>query len=232
MVKLVTFIACTTGLLIADVGCNILIGEKNRTCQESSLLNQEQESPFVSSSTKDSKIDLEHHTIKITEKLVSVETEHLDHNVTIERTSTATLSCPPFCIQPMKIEGIETVGELEALAFIQESQSKKQQLLIDVRTHQEYNRETIPGAINLPYKMLTKESPYQEEVLKILGGKKIKSRWLFKEPQKLLIFGESLFSPEATKAVRELIKLGYPKKKLYYYRGGIRSWKVAGLTLI
>ena len=232
MVKTVTFLACTTYLLIADVGCNVLIGEKNKTCQESTVLTQEKESLFESSLTEEPKIELEHNTINITEKLVSVDTQHLDHNITIERASTTVLSCPPFCIQPMKIEKIETVGELEVLAFIEKSQRKKHRLLIDVRTHQEYNNETIPGAINLPYKMLTKESPYQEAVLKILGAKKIKNGWLFKEPQQLLIFGESLFSPEAAKAIRQLVKLGYPKKKLFYYRGGITSWKVAGLTLI
>lgn len=233
MVKTVIIMASTTYLLMADMGCNVLIGGKNKTCQENSILTQEKKSLFESSSKEDPNIELEHNTINITENLVSVDTQHLDHNITIERRAIPLAStCPPFCIQPIKIKKIKTVGELEVLAFIEKSQGKKHQLLIDIRTHQEYKNETIPGAINLPYKMLTKESPYQEELLKILGAKKIKKGWFFKEPQKLLIFGESLFSPEAAKAIRQLVKLGYPKKKILYYRGGIVSWKAVGLTII
>ena len=226
MNKIVIIIAYTTYLLMADVGCNVLIEKKNQTCKDSTVLNQEQKSSFELKLKEDSKIN-------ITKKLVSVDTQHLDYDVTIERISTPTaLSCPPFCIQPIKIKNIETVGELEVLEFIKEVKRKRDGLLIDVRKNSKYNEETIPSAINLPYEMLTEASPYQKEVLKTLGAKKIKKGWFFKNPQKLLIFGESSFSPEASKAVKKLIKLGYPTNKILYYRGGILSWKAAGLTLI
>ena len=226
MYKIVIIMAYTTYLLMADVGCNVLIDKKNQTCQESTILNQEKKSPFELKSKEDS-------TINITEKIVSIDTQHLEHNVTIERISTPTApSCPPFCIQPIKIDKIKTVGELELLAFIKEVNRKRDGLLIDVRKNSKYNEETIPSAINLPYEMLTEASPYQTEVLRTLGAKKIKKGWFFKNPQKLLIFGDSLFSPEASKAVKELLKLGYPPNKILYYRGGILSWKSAGLTLI
>jgi len=233
MVKVVIIMACTTYLLMADVGCNILIEQKNQACQESSVLNQGKESLFESSSKEAPKIKLEHKTINITEKLVTVDTHHLEHEITIERTSSFLApSCPPFCIEPLKIKGVKTVGELELLVFIQEVEKKRDGLLLDVRKNLKYKEETIPSAINLPYEMLTKDSPYQKEVLKSLGAKKIKRGWFFKNPQKLLIFGESSFSPEASNVVKELLKLGYPKEKILYYRGGILSWKNAGLTLI
>lgn len=226
MNKIVIILAYTTYLLMADEGCNVLIEKKNQTCQDSTVLNQEKKSSFELKLKEDS-------TINITKKLVSVDTQHLDYNVTIERKATPTApSCPPFCIQPIKIDKIKTVGELEVLDFIKEVKRKGDGLLIDVRKNSQYNEETIPSAINLPYEMLTEESPYQKEVLKTLGAKKVKKGWFFKNPQKLLIFGESSFSPEASKAVKKLLKLGYPTNKILYYRGGIVSWKVVGLTLI
>ena len=215
MIKVVNVMVCATYILMADSGCNVLVKRKNQTCQERSILDDKSK------------------TINITEKLVSIDTQHLEHNVTIERTSTPTApSCPPFCIQPIKIDKIKTVGELEVLDFIEEVKRKGDGLLIDVRKNSQYNEETIPSAINLPYEMLTKKSPYQKEVLRTLGAKKIKKGCFFKNPQKLLIFGASSFSPEASKAVKQLLKLGYPSHKILYYRGGIASWKAAGLTLI
>ena len=229
MVKIGILLATMIDLLIADVGCNVLIEKKSQICKESSVLKQEKNSSFVSSLQKDSKLK----SINITEKLVSVDAEHLEHNIIIERVSSSTaLSCPPFCIEPIKIKGIETVGALELLFFIQEVEKKRDGLLIDVRPNSKYKEETIPSAINLPYEILRKASPYQKEVLKSLGAKKVKKGWFFKNPQKLLIFGESSFSPEASKAVKELLNLGYPTNKLLYYRGGILSWKALGLTLI
>ena len=217
MIKIVIIMVYATYILMADIGCNILVDKKNQTCQESNFLGKK----FNSES------------INIAEKIVSVDTQHLEHNVTIERTSTPSAPyCPPFCIQPIKIDNVKTVGELEVLDFIEKVKIKKDGLLIDVRKNSKYNDETIPSAINLPYEMLTKNSPYQKEVLKILGGKKIKKGCFFKRPQKLLIFGESSFSPEASKAVKQLLKLGYPSSKIFYYRGGIASWKAVGLTLI
>ena len=229
MAKILIIMLFIIDLLMADMGCNVLIGEKSQACKESSVLNQEQNIHFVSSSKE--KFELK--SINITEKLVGVDTQHLEHEITIERTSSSLApSCPPFCIEPMKIKGVKTVGELELLAFIQEVEKKRDGLLLDVRKNSKYKENTIPSAINLPYEMLMKDSPYQKEVLKSLGAKKVKRGWFFKNPQKLLIFGESSFSPEASNAVKELLKLGYPTHKVLYYRGGILSWKASGLTLI
>ncbi len=225
MFKIVIIMLSLTYVLMSDNGCNVLVKKKTQLCQESTVLNQNKNSSFESNAKSD--------TINISRKLTSVETQYLDYNVTIERVATHLApSCPPFCIQPIKIEKVETVGELEVLSFIDEVKRKRDGLLIDVRKNSKYKEETIPSAINLPYEMLTESSPYQKEVLKSLGAKKIKRGWLFKNPQKLLIFGESSFSPEASKAVKKLIKLGYPTNKMLYYRGGIVSWKTAGLTLI
>ena len=229
MFKILMVVIGMMELIIADVGCKVLIEKENQSCQESTLLTQKKESPFGVDSHEGS----HQKSINITEKLVSVDTQHLEHKMSIERMSTPLApTCPPFCIEPMKIKGVETVGELELLAFIQNVEQKRDGLLIDVRKNLKYKEETIPSAVNLPYEMLMKTSPYQKEVLKSLGAKKLQKGWFFKNPQKLLIFGESSFSPEASKAIKALVKLGYPTNKLLYYRGGIVSWKATGLTLI
>jgi len=174
-------------------------------------------------------------TTAITKNLMSVKVYHEQEEVLIERKLlNKKLTCPPFCIEPMQIKGITTLGELEVLDFIDKLKEKKGRLLIDVRENVSYVKETIPGAINLPFSMLKDGSQYQGEVLHLLGAKlnkvKSKAKWSFKNAQRLLIFGNSVTTPEALKSLKKLLDLGYPSAKLYYYRGGISSWKALGLT--
>jgi rhodanese-related sulfurtransferase len=174
----------------------------------------------------------------ITEKLFSVDVLHDGQEILIERTPKKEIeSCPPFCIQAMTIKNVVTVAEVETLEFIKNLKEKKARLLIDVRANGEYKKYTIPGSINLPSSMLEDRSPYQEEVLKLLGAKKINNKksntkWYFKNTQLLLIFGASATTQEAATVVKKLLELGYPSSKILYYRGGIASWEALGLTLL
>ena len=172
----------------------------------------------------------------ITEKLMSVKVLHEQEEILIQREPLLKeLTCPPFCIEPMQIKEVVTVGELEVLAFIDKLKEKKARLLIDVRENSLYAKGTIPGAINLPFSMLKDGSKYQEEVLMLLGAKlnkkDSKSKWSFENGQLLLIFGNSATSSEASNSVKKLLELGYPSSKLYYYRAGLSSWKALGLTV-
>lgn len=226
------FLLLLSSQLYADEGCQAIIDNKTQECKADNLLEKERTDSSLSASVVSQK--LSDSTIKISETLSSIDVSHLGEEMSIERSASKEApSCPPFCIQPMRIEGIKTVAELETLAFIKDLKKKKSQLIIDVRKSKAYKEETIPGAINLPYTMLIDGSPYQKEVLKLLGsGKKLKKKWFFKHPHQLLIFGNSSFSPEAFDAITQLIKLGYPKDKILYYRGGVKAWKASGLTLI
>jgi len=172
----------------------------------------------------------------ISEQLLSVKVLHETKEILIEReVLTHKETCPPFCIQPMYIGNVLTVGELEVLSFIDKLKEKKARLLIDVRESAFYLKGSIPGSINLPFSMLKAKSKYKEEVLKLLGATVIKKnsslKWSFKEAQTLLIFGDSNTSDEASNAIKELLKLGYPSSKLLYYRAGLTSWKALGLTI-
>jgi len=170
--------------------------------------------------------------LKITEELTSVKVTHENQKIVIKRTpKNSQYTCPPFCIQPMKIQGVTTVGELEVLNFMQELKKEEAKLLIDIRSSKKYKKYTIPTAINIPYSMLKSKSKYQKDVLTLLGGEKIGEKWRFKHVPTLLIFGTDESSSEASQAIKILLKLSYPKEKILFYRSGIEGWKRLGLTI-
>jgi len=240
MYNKVTFFFLFTTLLIAngETGCNAIIDDEPKGCStkdilktigsESSLLDQKDDSILVEKQKN----------IKITKDFFSLKVIHNEHETLIQRVPMQDIdSCPPFCIEPLLIKDVKTVAELETLEFIGKLKEKKARLLIDVRSNKVYKKETIPGAISLPLHMINDASPYQEEVLKLLGAKKLltgdkKSKWYFPDAQYLLIFGQSATNNEASTFIKKLIKVGYPASKILYYRGGILSWKSLGLTLI
>ncbi len=207
-------------ILFAKSGCQAILDSRVKGCTEENILEEP-----ISPSKSD--------YINISKDLTSVTVQHLEQNITIVRSATPLApQCPPFCIQPMRIKGVKTVAELETLHFIEKLKERDGRLLIDARTNSAYKEETIPGAINLPYSMLDEKSSYRDEVLKLLGAtKRVHKKWYFKNTQSLLIFGESGFSFEASDMIQKLIKVGYPKDKILYYRGGINSWKSAGLLV-
>lgn len=230
-------------LLISLLFISKLLADTEMGCSISGLLEVQKNSVFENTEdgncTNELESDEPTSTIlrktAISEKLMSVTILHESEEVLIERELlNSEHTCPPFCVEPMNIKDVITIGELETLAFIDKLKEKKSRLLIDVRESILYEQETIPGALNLPFLMLKDKSLYQEEILKLLGAElsiqKSKQKWIFKNAQSLLIFGSSAISSEASSSVKQLLKLGYPSTKLFYYRGGIESWKSLGLT--
>jgi len=224
-------------LLISSVnakqGCDISSVNTKQWCNVSSVIEEtiptfkiREEKATVKKETK-KKLEL-----KITETLTSIKIIYENQTLEIKRTpKNQKHTCPPFCIQPMNIKGVRTVGELEVLDFIKELKGKEAKLLIDVRKSKLYNQHTIPGAINIPYSMLDDKSKYQKEVLTLLGGKKLGDKWIFKSIPTLLIFGASDENEEASKSIKTLLELSYPHKKIYYYRAGVAGWSHLRLTL-
>jgi len=210
--------------------------QANQGCNISALIEDEDKKFKIREDTvkKINSLDITTKKIElnITKTLKSIHIIHDNHPVVIKRkTNDREETCPPFCIQPIKIEGVDTVGELEVLKFIKELKGKEAKLFIDIRKRTLYNQSTIPGAINIPFRLLKDGSKYQKEVLTLIGGKKIKGKWSFKFVPALLIFGKSNQDNNAVNAIKTLLKLSYPKEKLYYYRAGIKEWNSLGLTL-
>lgn len=143
--------------------------------------------------------------------------------------------CPPFCIHPMKASiGVETVGELELLDFVMTKVRNDKGLLIDARLPEWYRKGTIPGAVNIPFTVLTAGpgNPHTVEVLNVLDVVEQDGEWDFRNALELLLFCNGPWCDQSPRAINNLLALGYPPEKLYYYRGGIQVWQLLGLTTV
>lgn len=164
--------------------------------------------------------------------------------------------CPPFCIQPLHVApGVTTVAELELLEFIDKKLEVGQGLLIDARTPSWFKKGTIPGSVNIPFTMFDPKNSVEDlaEVLKKLNVKKkngdsssfvdsilglfggdaeaADSPWDFSDAQEILLYCNGMWCGQSPTAIKNLLALGYPPEKIYYYRGGMQSWQSLGLTV-
>ncbi|MBV5274613.1 MAG: rhodanese-like domain-containing protein [Lamprocystis purpurea] len=194
---------------------------------------------------------------KITPKLDSVQVMHNGQPVTVQRGHDPAAhlpaifqktdrGCPPFCVQPMvAVPGVETVGELELLAYLQRvGQGDESILVVDSRTPDWVMRGTIPGSVNIPWNKInidtngTFETPGEAESFKHIladefgatlgeGGK-----WSFGDAKTLVLFCNGIWCPQSTANLQTLVKYGYPVEKLKWYRGGMQDWVSVGLTSV
>ena len=137
---------------------------------------------------------------------------------------------PPFFIEPFSInDDVETYGELEVLDFL----VKKKGLFIDARLENWYEKSAIPTAINIPFKLFLSESKEREKVLKDLGATYNKDgSWDFSSAKTILLYCNGAWCGQSPTAIKALLDIGYPAKKMKYYRGGMQSWQLLGLTTI
>ncbi len=142
---------------------------------------------------------------------------------------------PPFSIQPFQpISGIETVSELDVIDFLKNQVALNKGVLLDARMPKWNRAGTIPGSTNIPFSILASKgnSSYIEKIFSLLGVKKVDGSWDFSHAHKLLIFDNGPWCQQAVRAMKNLVKLGYPKSKMLYYRGGMQYWQILGLTTI
>jgi rhodanese-related sulfurtransferase len=142
---------------------------------------------------------------------------------------------PPFSIQPYQpIEGIETVSELDVLDFLKNQVAINKGVLIDARMPKWNKSGTIPGSTNIPFSILASkgDNSYIEKIFSLLGVTKDNGSWNFNNAQNLLVFDNGPWCQQGVRAMRNLLKLGYPKSKILYYRGGMQYWQILGLTTI
>ncbi|MBL1437347.1 MAG: rhodanese-like domain-containing protein [Rhodobacteraceae bacterium] len=145
-------------------------------------------------------------------------------------------ACPPFCIQPLEVaDGVETIGELELIAFLENEAQSGTGLLIDARTPNFFLAGTIPGSINLPFNLLNADesNPFIEPILAQLGGvKQSNGTWTYENAVSLALFCNGPWCGQSPRAIRNLLSVGYPADKLKYYRGGMQSWLMLGLSVV
>ncbi len=141
-------------------------------------------------------------------------------------------------IQPLKLKsGIETVAELEVLDFIANNSSKNpdKYILVDSRTSDWFDAGTIPSAINIPYDELEYDEDFETEykrAYKKLGVKLLgKKKYDFSNAKTVILFCNGSWCAQSPRAIKILIKIGYPKEKILWYRGGVASWVGVSLSL-
>lgn len=138
-------------------------------------------------------------------------------------------------LSPIKIaDGIETYGELEVIEFIRNAQNDENMQLIDARTLSWFELSTIPGAKNIPFTHFNpKKYPDEfEDVLEEIGVSIENGKYNFKNAKTLTLFCNGSWCLQSSLAIKNLLKIGYPKEKLFWYRGGMYNWTLAGLTTI
>lgn len=145
--------------------------------------------------------------------------------------------CPPYCIQPISLgPGIETLGELEFLDYLQRAGTDDQILVIDSRTADEYARGTIPGAVNVPWDRLHFTSGAEPEhvhgYLEDFGVTFDGDFHDFSRAKTLVLFCNGPWCGQSPTNIRTLTNLGYPADRLKWYRGGMQLWHLLGLTVI
>ena len=146
--------------------------------------------------------------------------------------------CPPFCIQPMKLaNGVETIGELEVLDYLQKMASgDKNVIVVDSRTPDWVEKGTIPGAVNIPW---TKLNPARGadpisigEIMTEFGVKENEGLWDFSNAKTLVMFCNGMWCGQSPNNIKTLLRFGYPPEKIKWYRGGMQDWEILGLSTV
>jgi rhodanese-related sulfurtransferase len=167
-------------------------------------------------------IDMVIHGKKIHISRIQDTNHKLDNNYSL----TSRIS-PPFEIQPYRVDPkVSTIAELEVFAFIQKDLAKGG-LLVDSRLETWFEQSTIPTSINIPFSKIEKGS----KLLEKLGVSQKKGKLNFSKSKKIILFDNGPWCPQATHAIKALLKLGYPAQKILYYRGGMQYWSILGLNL-
>lgn len=187
--------------------------------------------------------------VNITAALASAAVMHQGRKVTIIRNqdqnntvnpdfAKTSRKCPPFCIQPVELApGVKTIGELEVLQFLGKiNDGDASIMVVDSRTPDWMEKGTIPGTINIPWDRLDigKSGPtaVKEVLEQQLGARQQDGFWNFDGAKTLAMFCNGSWCGQSPTNIRELLKIGYPAHKIFWYRGGMQDWENLGLTTV
>ncbi|MCF7983733.1 MAG: rhodanese-like domain-containing protein [Thiohalocapsa sp.] len=193
--------------------------------------------------------DLQALSVKITEALPYVEVplrgetvllmRRQDPGATVDAPYDKTARpCPPYCVQPMQLApGVETLGELEVIDYIERiAAGDPEVLLIDSRTVEWVRRGTIPGAIHLPYTRLDPQYASPQQIAETLqlefGAVSSDGLWNFEGVKTLVFFCNGAWCGQSPTNIKALLGFGYPANRIKWYRGGMQAWEALGLTTV
>ena len=187
--------------------------------------------------------------VRITEDLPSVQVRHegqpvllmrhQDPSHTIDAPYDKTARpCPPFCIQPAQMPGgVETIAELELIGYLSRiAAGDEGVLVIDSRTPEWTAQGTIPGSRTIPYTRLDPARASPAGVAELLevefGASRRDGLWGFGTAKTLVLFCNGPWCGQSPTNIKALLDLGYPARKLKWYRGGLQTWESLGLTTL
>ena len=117
-------------------------------------------------------------------------------------------------------EGVTTIGELELLGFLQDGET----VVIDSRTNSWFREGTIRGASNIPYDEIL-------DRLAILGCEPDFDGWDCQNANQVALFCNGNWCGQSPTAIHNLLEVGYPADRIFYYRGGMQAWRLLGLSV-
>lgn len=187
--------------------------------------------------------------VNITTDVGSIEVLHNGKKVIIERNqdtdnlidsnyAKTSRPCPPFCIRPIKLApGVETIGELELMEYLKQLETNKNLMVIDSRTPDWVARGTIAGAVNIPWVKLDAKKGATELDIELIvvdefGATHEDDKWDFSNAKTLVLFCNGMWCGQSPRNIHSLLELGYPAEKLKWYRGGMQTWHVLGLSTV
>jgi len=180
--------------------------------------------------------------VKITPDIASMYVYHKGKAVKVHRIQDtkhkltgeyARIYRPGKDIQPIKMhKDIQTIAEVELLKFMKTKGNQKKGLVVDLRPKQDYKKESIPSAVNIPAK--TKDNKAKvEKILKVLGAKRLADGSLdTSNVMEVAFYCNGLWCDKSSEFIKAFLELGYPAEKMLYYRGGFQMWKILGFTTV
>jgi rhodanese-related sulfurtransferase len=189
------------------------------------------------------------------ENIIRIQRNQNVHHVLKGSFSKTSRHCPPFCVQPMQVAPkVKTIGELEVLDFINTEIKNGSGLMIDARTSAWHKKGTIPGSINIPFTVFTLDQTDEQlvDAMNQLGVRQKStssdddsfwswasfdkteknSNWDFSHAKNLVLWCNGMWCGQSPRAIKSLLKQGYPASKINYFRGGMQTWLILGLTVV
>ncbi|MDH5784406.1 MAG: rhodanese-like domain-containing protein [Chromatiales bacterium] len=187
-------------------------------------------------------------TVKITPKMAAAKVKHDGKTITVMRNQNqentinpdfakTSRKCPPFCIRPFNTaKGVETIGELEVIEYAKQMSDGKKVMLVDNRTPDWHAKGTIPGAVNVPFTRINRSKGADDlsfaEALELFGATEGAKGWDFSKAKTLVMFCNGMWCGQSPLGIEGIMDLGYPADKIKWYRGGMQSWEIVGLTTV
>ncbi len=143
--------------------------------------------------------------------------------------------------KPMPITlapGIETLGELEFIEYMQRAQNDPSIVIVDTRTEGWHHNLRIPCTVNVPFTLLNDdEFVALSTVVETFGVVENDDETLdFSKAKTIVGYCNGFWCGQTpgmfVNAKYSLKNIGYPVEKLKYYRGGMQAWTALGMDVV